>query len=342
MALSVFERGHATGNAGRIQPAGVVPPDGDWVLCLGHDAAGEFVRINVGDGIKWKQEADFDITKVLRFRARIKGPSNYSAFVRVVATTDTYGFDVTLPGQSPVSISYQADTNGLPVAGQTGSVASIDSFSPTTSLATVSGLTGMSEDSVGRQLEISGAASGGNNGKFVIHEYVSDTSVKVSNASAVAPDGNNGSISWTERRRDDDATTIARALVAVVNDDDVEATAKHLVDGVLQVSPDDLDADIVIDSGLPNTTYIQIATAPRWQAIFSIDGTSHATLDIDPRRTRELYDMATQVIYLTPGDHVLRFELSFDSQSVDVPSGGPFEVELPSYHVDALVFDEAT
>lgn len=83
------------------------------------------------------------------------------------------------------------------VVGQTGAAASITTVSG--GKATVTGLTGMTAGSVGRQLTISGAASGGNNGTFYIAEYVSATSVKVTNGSAVASDASNGSITWTEK-----------------------------------------------------------------------------------------------------------------------------------------------
>ena len=86
---------------------------------------------------------------------------------------------------------------GAPIAGQTGSVASITAF--TTPDATIAGLTGMTAQSVGRFLTISGANSAGNNGTFLIDGYIDATSVTVVNVSAVAPDANNGAISWTER-----------------------------------------------------------------------------------------------------------------------------------------------
>jgi hypothetical protein len=57
----------------------------------------------------------------------------------------------------------------------------------------------MAVGSIGRFLELSGAASGGNNGIFLITAFNSAASVDVSNSAAVASDANNGSISWTER-----------------------------------------------------------------------------------------------------------------------------------------------
>jgi len=83
---------------------------------------------------------------------------------------------------------------GRAIAGQSGVVASIT----VGATVVVSGLTGMSAESVGRFLEISGASTAANNGSFLITEFISATSVEIANPSAVT-DANNGSISWTER-----------------------------------------------------------------------------------------------------------------------------------------------
>src|SRR5690606_6459736 len=80
---------------------------------------------------------------------------------------------------------------GLEVSGQSGSAASITTvFS---GIATVTGLTGMTAASVGNILYVTGAASGANNGAFLISEYNSATSVGIVNSSAVASDANNRS-----------------------------------------------------------------------------------------------------------------------------------------------------
>ncbi len=83
------------------------------------------------------------------------------------------------------------------LGGQTGSVASITTL--VSGELTLTGLTGMTADSVGDVLSVSGAASGGNNGTFTIVEYISATSVKIRNPSGVAADANNGSIGWAEK-----------------------------------------------------------------------------------------------------------------------------------------------
>jgi hypothetical protein len=62
--------------------------------------------------------------------------------------------------------------------------------------STVTGLTGMSAASVGATLNVRGAASQVNNGAFPITDYISATSVKVASAFGVAPDANNGALTW--------------------------------------------------------------------------------------------------------------------------------------------------
>ena len=98
---------------------------------------------------------------------------------------------------------------GPVISGQTGSAASVSAFLG--GVSTISGLTGMTADSVGRFLTVSGAASSGNNGTFLIITFNSSSSVDISNPSGVSPDGNDGSIVWTERnpyRLEDDINYI--------------------------------------------------------------------------------------------------------------------------------------
>lgn len=83
------------------------------------------------------------------------------------------------------------------VPGQTGAAANITTKALDD--LTITGLTGMTTDSVGNFLTFTGAASGGNNATVQIVRFVSANSVVVRNASGVASDANNGSISWTER-----------------------------------------------------------------------------------------------------------------------------------------------
>lgn len=113
------------------------------------------------------------------------------------------------------------ETGGLgePIAGQTGAAANVTSFS--LGVSTITGLTGMTANSVGNFLTVSGAASPGNNGTFLIITFVSASSVTISNPTGVAPDANNGSIVWTERR------------AYCLNDDlDFERTDRAAIKGV--------------------------------------------------------------------------------------------------------------
>lgn len=86
---------------------------------------------------------------------------------------------------------------GAALSGQTGSAATISAFSG--GVSTFTSLTGMTADSVGNFLTVSGAANSGNNGTFLIISFISATSVTVSNPSGVFPDANSGALVWTER-----------------------------------------------------------------------------------------------------------------------------------------------
>lgn len=94
------------------------------------------------------------------------------------------------------NLSQEPNSLGSPVPGQLGSSAILSSA--TYGLVTLNGLTGMSLNSVGRFITLSGAAVPGNNGTFLITSYISASSVNIINASG-ALDTNSGSISWVER-----------------------------------------------------------------------------------------------------------------------------------------------
>jgi Repeat of unknown function (DUF5907) len=74
-----------------------------------------------------------------------------------------------------------------------GTAASITAFA--SNLITITGLTGITSDYIGRNIIISGSAA--NDGIFQIININSDTSVDGYNVNGSAPDANNGSISWT-------------------------------------------------------------------------------------------------------------------------------------------------
>lgn len=94
-------------------------------------------------------------------------------------------------------LSEESQQLGRAYAGQTGSSVSIAGAAPT---MTLTGLTGMTAESINNFITLEGAASPGNNGTFLITAFNSATSVDILNTSGVGGDANNGSISWTERR----------------------------------------------------------------------------------------------------------------------------------------------
>jgi hypothetical protein len=79
------------------------------------------------------------------------------------------------------------------VAGWFGTGANVTGL--TAGIATITGLGNMSPLSVGRALSLYGATNLGNNGTFLVAEYVSASSVKVANPNAVVESGFN----WIER-----------------------------------------------------------------------------------------------------------------------------------------------
>lgn len=107
-----------------------------------------------------------------------------------------------------------------PIAGQTGAAANIVAGAAVGNMR-VTGLTGMTALSVGNYLTISGAASGANNGTFLIAAFNNANSVDVVNAGAVIPDANNGALAWTERRPYTSVVPVVGSCTATValNDD---------------------------------------------------------------------------------------------------------------------------
>lgn len=87
---------------------------------------------------------------------------------------------------------------GSALAGQSGAAASMAAAAG--GEIVVTGLTGMTAESVGNFLEISGAATGANNDTFLIVAFTSATQVTiVDNGTAPGADANNGALNWVER-----------------------------------------------------------------------------------------------------------------------------------------------
>lgn len=141
------------------------------------------------------------------------------------------------------------------VAGWSGSSASVASVAA--GIATLTGLANMSPLSVGRNITLTGADTDGNNGTFAITEYVSASSVKISNVNAVAPDLNNGSIAWIERLQTDEsvygaaAAGIGTSILAAV------AISTNEVKVTLSGEPKHSSAFSSGDALNPNTWSIQ-------------------------------------------------------------------------------------
>lgn len=313
----------SSSGVGRIQPVNFIPPDGDWAFCLGSDAPGllAILRHNEEQGIT--QTADFDTTEVLRFRARTRGPVRVPRLVKVTATA-TQTYTVTI---NSVAHDYVADTTGL--LFESGSAASIDDREG--DLTTIGGLTNMTAASVGRRMVISGAATGANNGTFPIDEFVDENTVKVRNPAGVPGDANDGSISWEERRRPDNDTTIALGLRDAIAAGSQPVSARVFEDGLLQIDVDDPDDTNTFAVG----TSLSLHTI-EWKFAMLIDGSVRAEQLIRDRSSRrDRFDMGTLLTNLGAGDHDLEFRL----QVTTVPSltSARFEMELPAVYVDQLV-----
>lgn len=62
------------------------PADGTWSFVLGHDEAGRFFMLNVGDSASVYAYGDFESATVVRFHGRLRGPAEYPAGVAMKAS----------------------------------------------------------------------------------------------------------------------------------------------------------------------------------------------------------------------------------------------------------------
>mgnify|MGYP001558089778 CR=1 FL=1 len=96
--------------------------------------------------------------------------------------------------------NYKYTTGAYFASTSSGADGYVTTFStPIVTFTTVTGV--FKQKNCGDFIEISGAASGGNNGRFIIITVNSATSVTLLNTAGVASDANNGSIAWTVRPR---------------------------------------------------------------------------------------------------------------------------------------------
>lgn len=88
---STFER-LSTETQGRVKPAHAAPLLGNYVFVLGSDVPGDVQRFSVGDQVVLEQTADVTGLKLIRFRARVRGP----------VSVPTTGYDLDVIGSVPL------------------------------------------------------------------------------------------------------------------------------------------------------------------------------------------------------------------------------------------------
>lgn len=199
--------------------------------------------------------------------------SDVGAYVTIsgAAQAGNNGVFIITAVNSATSITY-SNTSGVLVDANNGTI-SWKLYSDTCTLSTPTGT--FTQKDVGSFVEVSGANSANNNGRFVIVRYLSATSVRILNAAAVAGDSNNGSISSTLRPRtvfsSEDAWQIGASL---------GSGAAGALSGV------GLTPDRMILTGLSGLTYQNVgdwlvlsgaSTAVNngtWQIVRVISGTS--------------------------------------------------------------------
>jgi hypothetical protein len=127
---------------------------------------------------------------------------------------------------------------GIPIAGKFGNNASIVSVDTTTNLAIISGLSGMTNQSLGRIISISNAAHPGNNTSLIINQIINSTTVRINNFLAfdiTASEANNGFLKWQERNTyslEDDINYIRTDRVKI------KGTANYYDELTTYITPD--------------------------------------------------------------------------------------------------------
>lgn len=122
-----------------------------------------------------------------------------------------------------------------------GSSASVSAFNGVDT-ATITGLSGMTAADVNQTLSITGAGDAGNNGAWSITAFIDATSVQIFNPSAVAPDSNNGVISWAASSPGNVYVTAASIPVEVIA-------------GLTGITPSMVGNALLIQNGQPDSSY---------------------------------------------------------------------------------------
>jgi len=191
-----------------------------------------------------------------------------------------------------------------------GIAASITTF--VGGIVTITGLQNMTQNSVGHFITISGAASPGNNGTFLITNFISATSVSYANASGVAADTNDPNILWLER------------LPYSLNDDlDFERSDRSYIKGV--------------NYDQPVPTYVRptLIGEPVFANLLNIAG---KTLDAFARNVnRGQFKWPVETV-LTDIYGSLKHSDNVDQTGVPVFDAGPFTSDWNSCYVEVTNF----
>ena len=112
--LDVFQTDPGV-DAGRIEPVGVVPENGSYVFCLGHDLPGYTGFVQPGDTDTIAQTGTFPAGNVLTFQAVTRGPSrplpaNYTWQADVLIDGTSVGTRL-LAGVAPVAWEWDVDVS---------------------------------------------------------------------------------------------------------------------------------------------------------------------------------------------------------------------------------------
>lgn len=104
-------------DAGRIEPTGVVPADGSYVFCLGHDTPGYKGFVQPGDYDEVSQTGTFPAGTVLSFQAVTRGPvapppTGYTWQADVLVDGTSVGSRV-LAGDASVAWDWEVDLSGV-------------------------------------------------------------------------------------------------------------------------------------------------------------------------------------------------------------------------------------
>lgn len=173
-----------------------------------------------------------------------------------------------------------------------GLAGSIAAFS--TPEITITGLSGIPLTGTGLTISITGAATAGNNGTFVITQVISATSVKYANPAGFFPDANSGAIDWT-----------------------IQASINSFTDVTLPgaiLTPDHVGLYVTLSGGIINGgTFRILAVIPATlahpapdratlQASFTLPDASSGFLDwelVDPRNGQIADDPADVTVKIT-------------------------------------------